>query len=274
LDWEQEERNAEAERLRLERFSRGEDVDGDDAEFDARKKKQKGGEKKKPTPMLISDSDGKGVKKKGLEKSRRKSQTPSSNFTPSPPASDDDYPDDRTELNALRARMGMEPKTGPNPGLNTKRQLGRPHTNLERGTKPKFIPPPLRPSNDNEDELVDSDEEETNQSEGQEGERGNDDNPPDQDGMGEPCVGKQIEVARKAHPMFELFFDWMVSYRPGRNKIPSEAERAKDGHTWDFAPDLYPGEIPPKRLRTVEAVKFENFRSMPRSMGISPEDRF
>jgi hypothetical protein len=27
-------------------------------------------------------------------------------------------------------------------------------------------------------------------------------------------------------------------------------------------------------LRTVEAVKFENFRSMPRSMGISPEDRF
>jgi hypothetical protein len=168
----------------------------------------------------------------------------------------------------------MEPKTGPDPGLNTKRQLGGPHTNLERGTTPKFNPPPLRTLNENGDDFVDSDEEGTNQSDGREVGRGDDDNPPDQDGMGEPCEGKDIEAARKAHPMFEIFFDWMVSYRPGRNKIPSEAERARDGHSWDFAPDLYPGEIPPKRLRTVEAVKFENFRSMPRSMGISPEDRF
>jgi hypothetical protein len=184
-----------------------------------------------PTP----DSDGKGIKKKELEKSKRRSQTPSSNFTPSPQASDDEYPDDRTELNALRAKMGMEPKTGPDPGLNMKRQLGGLHTN---GTAPKFDPPLLRNLNENGDDLVDSDEEGTNQSDGLELERGDDDNPPDQDGMGEPCEGKYIEAARKAHPMFEFFFDWMVCYRPGRNKIPSEAERARDGHSWDFAPDL------------------------------------
>jgi len=131
--------------------------------------------------------------------------------------------------------------------------MGGPHTNLERGTKPKFNPPTLRTLNDKRDELVDSDEEGTNQSDGREVGRGDDDNPPDQDGMGEPCEGKDIEDARKLHPMFETFFDWMVSYRPGRNKIPSEAERTKDGHAWDFAPDLYPVEIPPKRVRTVEA---------------------
>ena len=76
--------------------------------------------------------------------------------------------------------------------------------------------------------------------------------------------------------MFDTIHDWMISYRPGRKMVPSEQdiERAKERLDWDDAPDGLVGEIPRKLLTPGEAVGFENFRATPRTMGISPEDRF
>jgi hypothetical protein len=46
--------------------------------------------------------------------------------------------------------------------------------------------------------------------------------------MGEPCEGKYIEVARKAHPMFEIFFDWMVSVQAETKSLPRQREQGTD----------------------------------------------
>ena len=68
----------------------------------------------------------------------------------------------------------------------------------------------------------------------------------------------------------------MISYRPGRKSVPSdqEIERAKERLDWDDASDGFVGEIPRKLLTPGEAVRFENFRATPRTINISPEDRF
>ena len=97
-------------------------------------------------------------------------------------------------------------------------------------------------------------------------------------GMGERIESGQglIEEARKLHPMFDRMKEWMTSYRPGRKSIPSdqEIERAKERLDWDEACDGFVGEIPRKVLTPGEAMRFENFRATPQTMGISPEDRF
>jgi len=82
-----------------------------------------------------------------------------------------------------------------------------------------------------------------------------------------------IEEAQKLHPMFDRMKEWMTSYRPGRKSIPSdqEIERAKERLDWDEACDGFVGEIPRKLLTPGEAMRFENFRATPRTMGISPE---
>jgi len=158
--------------------------------------------------------------------------------------------------------------------------MGGPQPSSEHGRKPKFAPPPPRSHDDNRtrggrsDDGADDNRSDGTESDDESAHSQGGPPPHEEEGMGDRLFGQETDEARKAHPMFEVFFDWMVAYRPGRNKIPSETERASDGHVWDFAPDLYTGEISPKRLRTAEAVKFENFRSMPRTMGISPEDRF
>ena len=75
--------------------------------------------------------------------------------------------------------------------------------------------------------------------------------------------------------MFDTMFEWMVTFRPGTRKaIPSDLERTTDKNNWDDAPDLIVGEVPRKRLTGAEVLKFENFKHLPRTMGISPEDRF
>ena len=77
------------------------------------------------------------------------------------------------------------------------------------------------------------------------------------------------------HPMFDDIEHWMMCYRPrSRDKIPPEVEMRDSGYIWDDAPDPPLREIPVKRLTAVEARNFETFRAVPRTLGISPEDRF
>ena len=95
-------------------------------------------------------------------------------------------------------------------------------------------------------------------------------------GMGVRFEKGRVEDAKKLHPMFDVIHDWMISYRPARKVVPSEQEieRARERLDWDDAPDGLVGEIPRKILTPEEAVCFENFRATPRTMSISPEDRF
>ncbi len=67
----------------------------------------------------------------------------------------------------------------------------------------------------------------------------------------------------------------MMCYRSrSRDKIPPEVEMRDSKYIWDDAPDPPVREIPVKRLTAVEARHFETFGAVPRTLGISLEDRF
>jgi hypothetical protein len=111
---EEEEREKEKEKRaeddRMERFCRGEDVDGDDEEVV--KKKQKGGKKKQAPLTHDAPSSGKGKNKKET----------TSRFIPSPLDSDDDVEDDSAELNHRRSQLGKGPKIDHNHGKDRQKQ--------------------------------------------------------------------------------------------------------------------------------------------------------
>ena len=62
------------------------------------------------------------------------------------------------------------------------------------------------------------------------------------EGMGDRLHGKDANKARQAHPMFEIFFDWMVAYRPTRNRIPTEL-KGRQTDTSGTAPRIFTQEI-------------------------------